>query len=64
MTTKEYDRLNEGAIDEVDAAVWGGDMFINRENIADFRSMLKRWEQGLKEAEAILDEMETIYDSP
>jgi hypothetical protein len=64
MTTQQYDRLNEGAIDEVDAAVWSGDMFINRENIADFRSMLKRWEQGLKEAEAILDEMETIYDSP
>ncbi len=64
MTTQQYDLLNEGPIDDIDAAIWSGDMFINRENIADFRSMLRRWEQGLKEAEAILNEMETIYDSP
>jgi len=58
MTTKQYDRLNEGPMDEIDAAIWSGDMFHNRENIADFRSLMARWEQGLKEAEGILDELE------
>ena len=58
MTTKQYDRLNEGPIDEIDAAIFSGDMFFNRENLADFRSMLKRWEQGLKNAEDILNDME------
>lgn len=57
MTTKQYDRLNEGPIDEIDAAVWSGDMFHNRENIADFRSMMARWEQGLKMCEDILNEV-------
>lgn len=58
MTTKQYDRLNEGPADEIDAAIWSGDMFHNRENIADFRSLMARWEQGLKEAENILTELE------
>lgn len=58
MTTKEYDRLNEGPADEIDAAIWSGDMFHNRENIQDFRSLMARWEKGLKEAEGILDELE------
>jgi len=58
MTTKEYDRLNEGPADEIDAAIWSGDMFLNRENIADFRSLMARWEKGLQEAEQILEEME------
>lgn len=57
MTTKHYDRLNEGPIDEIDAAIWTGDMFHNRENIADFRSMMARWEQGLKMCEDILSEV-------
>ena len=58
MTTKQYDRLNEGPMDEIDAAIWSGDMFHDRENIADFRSLMARWEKGLKEAESILEEME------
>lgn len=58
MTTKQYDRLNEGPMDEIDAAIWSGDMFHNRENIQDFRSLMARWEKGLKEAEGILDELE------
>jgi hypothetical protein len=57
MTTQRYDLLNEGPIDEIDAAVWSGDMFHNRENIADFRSMMARWEQGLKMCEDILNEV-------
>jgi hypothetical protein len=58
MTTEAYDRLNAGPADEIDAAVWSSDMFLNRENIADFRSLMARWELGLQEAESILEEME------
>lgn len=58
MTTKQYDRLEDGPMDEIDAAVWSGDMFHNRENIAAFRGMMARWEKGLKEAENIIDELE------
>ena len=58
MTTKQYDRLEDGAMDEIDAAIYSGDMFHNRENIKSFRYMMARWEKGLKEAEEILDEIE------
>ena len=57
-TTLQYDRLDSGPIDEIDSAVWSGDMFHNRENIRAFRDMMARWERGLKEAEVILSEME------
>ena len=58
MIDKYYKRLLDGPIDEIDAAVWSGDMFHNRANIAAFREMLARWESGLKEAEAIVTEIE------
>ena len=58
MTTQHYNRLENGAMDEIDAAVWSGDMFHNRANIAAFREQMARWERGLKEAEDILNEME------
>jgi hypothetical protein len=58
MTTIHYKRLEEDAMDEIDAAVWSGDMFHNRENITAFREQMARWEGGLKEAEDILNEME------
>jgi hypothetical protein len=57
-TTLQYDRLDSGPIDEIDSAVWSGDLFHNRENIRAFRDMMARWERGLKEAEDILSEME------
>lgn len=57
MTTMQYDRLNEGPIDEIDAAIWSGDMFHNRANIAAFREMMARWERGLQSAEDILNEV-------
>lgn len=57
MTTKQYDRLNEGPIDEIDAAIWSGDMFHNRANIEAFREMMARWERGLQSAEDILNEV-------
>lgn len=58
MTTQSYMRLDSGPIDQIDAAVWNSDMFHNRENLAAFRSILARWERGLKEAEEILTESE------
>jgi hypothetical protein len=58
MTDRYYKRLEDGPIDEIDAAVWTGDVFHNRENIAAFRDMMARWERGLQEAEAIVSEME------
>jgi len=58
MTDKNYKRLEDGPMDEIDAAVWSGDMFHNRENIEAFREMMARWERGLKEAEAIVSELE------
>lgn len=57
MTTPAYTRLEFGAIDEIDAAIWSGDTFHNRENIAALRAMMARWERGLQENEAILDEI-------
>lgn len=58
MTTQHYKRLEDGAMDDIDAAVWSGDLFHNRENIAEFRNMMARWERGLKECENILTELE------
>jgi len=58
MTTQHYRRLEDGAMDDIDAAVWSGDLFHNRENIAEFRKMMARWERGLKECEDILTELE------
>ena len=58
MTNRHYNRLENGPMDEIDAAVWSGNMFHNRENIAAFRTMMARWEQGLQDAEELLDEIE------
>ena len=57
MTTKQYDRLEDGPMDEIDAAVWSGDMFHNRDNIQAFRKMMARWEKGLQSCEDILNEV-------
>jgi hypothetical protein len=57
MTTPQYDRLENGPMDEIDAAVWTGDMFHNRANIAAFRKMMERWERGLQSCEDILNEV-------
>jgi hypothetical protein len=56
MTTQHYKQLEDGAMDEIDAAVWSGDMFHNRANIAAFRDMMARWERGLQMCEDILNE--------
>jgi hypothetical protein len=57
MTTRQYERLEDGPMDEIDAAIWSGDMFHNRDNIRSFRVMMARWERGLKMCEDILNEV-------
>ncbi len=57
MTTRQYERLEDGAMDEIDAAIWSGDLFHNRDNISEFRAMMARWERGLKMCEDILNEV-------
>lgn len=57
MSDQHYKRLEAGPIDEIDAAIWSGDMFHSRENIAAFRTMMARWEQGLQSCEDILNEV-------
>jgi hypothetical protein len=57
MTTIHYKRLEEDAMDDIDAAVWSGDMFHNRANIAAFREQMARWERGLQSCEDILNEV-------
>ena len=38
-----YNRLENGPIDEVDAAVFSGDMFHDEQNRKEFRKILERW---------------------
>jgi hypothetical protein len=57
MTTRQYERLEDGPMDEIDAAIWSGDLFHNRDNISEFRAMMARWERGLKMCEDILNEV-------
>lgn len=57
MTTQHYTRLEDGPMDEIDAAVWSGDLFYNRANIAAFRAIMARWERGLQSCEDILNEV-------
>lgn len=56
MTTKHYDKLENGPIDEIDAAVFNGDEFMDLDNIAAFRLMLERWERQLKKWEELAKE--------
>lgn len=57
MSTNQYQRLEDGAMDEIDAAIWSGDLFHNRENITAMREMMARWERGLHMCEDILKEI-------
>jgi hypothetical protein len=57
MTTLPYNRLEDGPMDEIDAAIWSGDMFHHSDNITAFRKMMARWERGLQSCEDILNEI-------
>lgn len=61
MTDGYYNCLENGPMDDIDAAIFSGDMFHNRENIAAFRIMIARWERGLKEAEEIVTGIENEH---
>lgn len=42
-----YRNLEDGAMDEIDAALFTGDMFLNKDNIESFRRYLDRWSRQL-----------------
>lgn len=50
---KAYDRLESTAIDDIDAAVFSGDMFMFEGNRIEFRAMMDRWESRLIQLEQI-----------
>lgn len=57
----QYNILENGPIDEIDAAIFSGDTMYNRERITQFRSQMARWERGLAEIESVLD-TNTLHD--
>ena len=52
-----FQRLEDGPIDEIDAALFTGDMFFDKDNISALRSILARWERRLVECESIAEEI-------
>ena len=54
---KAYEKLVDGAIDEIDAALFSGDTFYDEEVIEDFRRIMERWERQLVEIKSTLDEI-------
>ena len=48
-----YKRLEDTAIDDIDAAVFTGDMFMHEKNRIEFREMMDRWESKLIQLEQI-----------
>ena len=50
---KAYDRLESTVIDDIDAAVFSGDMFMFEGNRIEFRAMMDRWESKLIQYEQI-----------
>ena len=48
-----YKRLEDGPIDDIDAAVFTGDMFMLEANRIQFREMMDRWESKLIQLEQI-----------
>jgi hypothetical protein len=53
-----YKRLEDGPIDDIDAAVFTGDMFMLEANRIQFRTMMDRWESKLIQLEQIQRETE------
>jgi hypothetical protein len=47
----------QNAIQEIDAAMFSGDAFINGENIQKLQEYLDRWNRGLNEHRATLKEI-------
>lgn len=57
MTTAYYKSLEDGPMDEIDAAIFSGDLFNNLDNIEAFRTMMARWERGLKQWEDTIESL-------
>lgn len=55
-----YDRLEDTAIDDIDAAIFTGDMFMLEKNRINFRAMMDRWESKLIQLEQIDDAGEPV----
>lgn len=57
----EYNKLVHNEIDFIDAAVFSGDLFFNKQNRKDFREWMARWEKQLTDYDDIpeLDESES-----
>ena len=51
-----YNRLCDTAIDDIDAAVFTGDMFMLEENRIALREVMDRWESKLIQLEQIARE--------
>ena len=52
-----YSELVENEIDSIDASVFNGDLFLDKENREDFRNWLNRWQEHLKE----YDQLDEIF---
>ena len=53
MTPEQaYNKLENGPIDEVDAAVFSGDIFHDEDNRKKFRVLLERWTRGMDALDA------------
>jgi D-Tyr-tRNAtyr deacylase len=50
-----YNRLENEAIDDIDAAVFTGDMFMLEANRIKFREIMDRWESKLIQLEQICE---------
>lgn len=48
-----YKRLEDGPIDDIDAALFTGDMFMLEKNRQEFRDYMDRWESKLIQIEQI-----------
>lgn len=51
---RQYEKLMENQIDDIDAAMFSGDTFMDTEVVADFRSMMARWDKQLKVYEELM----------
>ena len=52
-TTNELDAHIEDALDEVDAALFSGDKFHNKESVERLEYFINRWQRGLDEIKTV-----------
>ena len=59
---RAYAQLEQGAIDEIDAAMFSGDMFRFQSNRDDLIAMMERWQRQLKVWEDIETEADEVAE--